>query len=461
MLVPRIAVLLTAALGAATAQQPTHVDPNFAYGTPGAQQPGPADSLYRAGREFLNRGDWGRAARAFKDVATKYPRSIYEADLPYYEAAARYRIGTTEELRVAAKLLEVRASRLITPGATPTSNAGFAPGRRTQDADVVGLYIQINKTLAGRGDNNASAIVARAAQSGVTCDRDENSIKTEAISALTQMDPATALPILQGVLAKKDECSVDLRKGAVFVLGRRGDSVAAAMLASAAKSDPSADIRLAAIGWLPKLRGDAGVNMLEEILRTDTSTRIQRAVVRTLAASDNARARSSMRALIERKDAATSLRVEAVSAFNNDRGSLDDNAFLRASYARVDNDEVKYALVNTIGRIGGAENDQWLLALARNASEPSQFRSAAVLRLVRPNTSVADLMKLYEISDTQETRLRIVSYLDSRREQDAADKLVEIFRTSTERNVKLQALTALMRRKDPRAAQLTQEWLNR
>ena len=245
----------------------------------------------------------------------------------------------------------------------------------------------------------------RAAQSGVTCDRDEISIKTEAISALTQMDPATAFPILQGVLAKKDECSVDLRKGAVFVLGRRGDSVAATLLAGAAKSDPSRDVRVSAIGWLPKVQGDAGVNMLEEILRTDTSTQIQRAVVRTLTASDNPRARASMRGLIERKDAVTSLRVAAVEAFNNERASLDDAAFLRTSFGRVDNDQVKYALVNTIGRIGGAENDQWLLALAKNPNEPSQFRSAAVLRLVRQNTSVADLMKLYEISDAQESRL--------------------------------------------------------
>ncbi len=44
---------------------------------------------------------------------------------------------------------------------------------------------------------------------------------------------------------------------------------------------------------------------------------------------------------------------------------------------------------------------------------------------------------------------------------ETADKLVEIFRTTTEKNVKLQALTALTKRKDPRAAQLMQEWLSR
>ena len=35
---------------------------------------------------------------------------------------------------------------------------------------------------------------------------------------------ATALPIIKRVLDKKDECTAELRKRAVFMLGRRGDA---------------------------------------------------------------------------------------------------------------------------------------------------------------------------------------------------------------------------------------------
>ena len=72
----------------------------------------PEDSVYRLAREILNRGDYGRAAQMFKEIAQKYPKSVYSSDLPYYEAWSRYRIGTTEELRAAVKLLEPRASKL-------------------------------------------------------------------------------------------------------------------------------------------------------------------------------------------------------------------------------------------------------------------------------------------------------------------------------------------------------------
>ena len=59
----------------------------------------PADSAYRFAQDMLNRGDYGRAAQLFRDIAQKYPKSSYQNDLPYWEAYARYKIGTTDELK--------------------------------------------------------------------------------------------------------------------------------------------------------------------------------------------------------------------------------------------------------------------------------------------------------------------------------------------------------------------------
>jgi hypothetical protein len=153
--------------------------------------------------------------------------------------------------------------------------------------------------------------------------------------------------------------------------------------------------------------------------------------------------------------------VEVVNAFSSERSTPEDVAFLRAAYGRVDNEPVKHALINTIGRVNGPENDQWLTNLARNTNEPSQFRSTAIQRLVRSNTTVADLMRLFEISDSRDTRARIVNALNGRREPEAADKLVEIFRQTTELNTKTQILDLLTRRKDPRVPQLVQEIINK
>jgi len=432
---------------------------DFRVHAPQFVQGDPADSLYRLAHDLLARGEYGRSAQMFKDIAQKYPKSTYQDDLPYYEAWARYKIGTTDELRNAAKLLEPRASKLIgVVNASSNSSVqyfGFNGRRRTSEGDVVGLYLRVNSALAQRGDRSAADIVTRAAQSGTnTCDADEMQVKREAMGALSNMDPAQAMPIIKAVLNKKDECSVELRKSAIFMLGRRGDPEAASLIGATAKGDPSSSVRAEAISWLPKLQGDAGVNMLEEILRTEQDQNIQRAVVRTLTSSDNQRARSSMRALIDRKDAPTTLRVEAVNSFNNERATNEDAAYLRSLYSRADNDQLKTAIIGAVARIGGQENDQWVLNLAKNQSEPSQFRATAISRLMRSNMPVSDLIKLYDASDSYDIRTRIVSALEGRKEPEAADKLYDIARNSTVINIRTQAFNALTRRKDPRSEKL-------
>src|SRR5581483_8723405 len=202
---------------------------------------------------------------------------------------------------------------------------------------------------------------------------------------------------------------------------------------------------------------DAGVAALEDVLRTEQDERIQRAVVRTLVASDNAKARNSMRALIDRKDAPLSLRIDAINSYNNDRATTDDAAYLRGLYSRADNDRIKEAIIGAIARMGGAENDAWVLSIAKNPNESSQLRSQAISRLLRGNVSIADLGKLYDASDALSIRQQIVNQLDRRTEPEAADKLVDIVKNSTVVNIRQQALNALMRKKDPRTTQLVQE----
>src|SRR3954470_8833621 len=52
----------------------------------------PADSLYSAGREAINHGDFRRAASLFAEISAKYPRSEYAPDAPYWRAFALYKV---------------------------------------------------------------------------------------------------------------------------------------------------------------------------------------------------------------------------------------------------------------------------------------------------------------------------------------------------------------------------------
>jgi HEAT repeat protein len=447
---------------------PMAIGRDFTDRTPPAPwaQGDPADSVYRIARDALGRGDYGRAARLFAEIPQKYQTSAYKNDAIYYEALARYKVGTTDELKQASKVLEPLV-KPGTPAASSTTNVtgqGFVSFNRRgpSDSEVTALYVRINGALGQRGDAQASKRVDDIVKQGgnAPCDQEDIQVRTEALNALSQMDPAGALPSLRKVLDRKDECNASLRRNAVFILGRRNDAESSALLLSIAKTDPNSGVRSEAINFLARTPGDAGINALEEILKTEQDERIQRAAVRALMSSDNARARASMRALIDRKDAPLNLRIEAINSLNTDRATQEDVKYLKDLYARADNDAMKRAVIDAVGRMGGAETDQWILAIARNNNESSSIRATAMSRLYRSNISIADLNKLYDAADSRDIRVQIISILQGRKEPEAADKLVEIVKTGTDINLRKQAINALQRKNDPRSAQLFQDILD-
>ena len=432
----------------------------------------PADSVYRIARDALGRGDYGRAARLFAEVTQKYPNSAYKNDSYYYEALSRYKVGTTDELKQAAKVLEPLLKVGSGTGAgsgggagssTVVSGAGFASYsvrlRGTSDSEITALYVRINGALAQRGDREAAQRIEKYNAAGGPCDQEDIQVRTEALNALSQMDPAGALPSLRKVLERKDECNATLRRNAVFILGRRNDAESSALLLNIAKTDPNTSVRSEAINFLARTPGDAGINALEDILKTEQDERIQRAAVRALMSSDNQRARASMRALIDRKDAPVNLRIEAINSLNSDRATQEDVKYLKDLYARAESDAMKRAVIDAVGRMGGAETDQWILAIARNNNESSSIRATAMSRLYRSNISIADLNKLYDAADSRDIRVQIISILQGRKEPESSDKLADIARNGTDINLRKQAINALMRKNDPRSAQLFQDIL--
>src|SRR5688500_6836623 len=137
-------------------------------------QAGPADSLYRLGREAINRGDFRRAASLFAEISAKHARSEYAADAPYWRAFALYKAGRDDDLREALKSLDAQQAKF--PKATTI-------------ADGKELAIRIRGLLAQQGDVESAEKVQRAAGQNRPCVRDSNDdeIRAAAMNALLQM----------------------------------------------------------------------------------------------------------------------------------------------------------------------------------------------------------------------------------------------------------------------------------
>jgi HEAT repeat protein len=268
----------------------------------------PQDSVYREARTLFNRGEWRRAATMFAQVASRTPVSSYAPDALYYQAFALYRIGGVSELREGLAALDDRKAR-------------FPRARNPEEAEE--LALRIGGALAARGDRSAvNRVRENATAAAAACDTEEAQVRASALSVLMRNDPDAAMPLLVRVLDRKDDCSVSLRKSAVMLIGTKGDATSKTKLADVARSDPSTEVRADAIGYLAKVSGDEVVGALEAVIRNESEEEnVQRAAVRALGAHESGRARSAIRALVERSSAPERLRLEAISTFDRNATS--------------------------------------------------------------------------------------------------------------------------------------------
>lgn len=398
----------------------------------------PADSLYRVAHGLFSRHEYRAAAERYSEVRAKHPDSRYFCDAAYYEAFARYRLGTPADLRTASAVLEGSSDRC--------SDA-------TRRADVPELRSRIDGALARSGDGAAAERVRRTASQGLTvCDREEQNVKIEALSALSQMEPETAAPVLRNVLNSKDECLAPVRRQALGLVARRNDGESVTLLSAAARTDPNRTNQLEAVRALARMNTDASYAAIEAVMRTTTDERLQTEMVSTLARNEQPRAQMIVRTLIDRNDVSPRVRVSAINALATRREVPTE--YWRSAYGRMDTDDLRRAVMAALARQNTDEAQQVLLGIARSPAEPTAIRTNAIAR-VQGTAPLDGIYGLLTSADSRSLRLAIVNALASRNEPEATARLIEIARTNTDPDVRAAAIRALSRsprREDPRVA---------
>jgi HEAT repeat protein len=424
----------------------------------------PADSLYRAAREALDRRDYRRAAELFAQVPTRFPRSGYAADAYYWRAFSLYRVGGTAQLRAALQALDTQRDR-------------FPKAATKGDANALSHRIQ--GELARQGDPEAAAQVAAAAEDAVRvppvpplppvplqpplppgadsrCADDEDDTKLAALSALQQMDDERARPILRRVLARRDPSSVCLRRKAVFLIAQENADGNEDILLETARNDPDREVREQSVFWLSQVGTDRAVSALDSILRTSKDPGLQEKAVFALSQHDSPRAQQALRTYAERPDLPTETREKAIFWIGQS-GGAENEAFLRALYGRLTEESLRNKVLFSISQAGGAENDRWLLGVARDAQQPIELRKQALFWAGQGGASIADLAGLYGTMPDREMREQLIFVYSQRDEPAAVDKLLDIARREPDKELRKKALFWLGQSSDPRAAKALQD----
>lgn len=403
-----------------------------------------AEALYRSARRALNNSEFQDAARMFSELREGYPGSDYVGDSYYFEAFALYRSGAMREMERGLALLDSQARDFPSASTRP---------------DAPSLRLQIEGGLARRGDGSAGARVAE--QASGPCDSGDQDLRAMALNALLQMNAERALPILKEVLQSRDECSVELRRRAVFLVSQHMTDETVSILLELAHRDPDPDseVREQAVFWLSQVDSEEAVDALESILSTSDDSNLQEKALFALSQHSSARAFDILRGFAERSDAPEELRANAIFWLGQRNGG---GAYLRELYGSVDGEELKERIIFSVSQSGEEEDGEWLLELALDPSEDVETRKRALFWAGQSGLDVNRLSGLYESVSDREMKEQVIFVLSqSSRDSEAVDQLLEIAENEEDPDLKRSVIFWLGQSDDPRVAEYLLELIRR
>jgi TolA-binding protein len=413
-----------------------------------------SDSLYRAAVTAMNDGEYTRAATLFQRVADRYPDSPRASQALYYRAYSLFKAGGSRNLSSALSTLEILRAEY-----------GTAYNR----LDGSTLRIEVCGVLARQGDERCASEVVRRADpertpesrttpaSSCPKEGDDNDDRIAALNALLQMNAEMALPVLEKVLARRDDCWT-LRKQALFLVSQKRNDRAVDMLVNAARNDPHAEVREQAIFWLGQTNSERAVDILSEILERSGDVELQKKAVFALTQTRSTRGRQIIRDVATRDNAPREVRADAI--FWLGQGRSDDNGqFLRTLYGRLRDDELKDKVIFSLSQQRSAENQRWLMDLALNEREDVEMRKKALFWAGQQGgVTTADLARLYDGMRDREMKDQVIFVLSQRsRDGDAVDKLMSIVKDDCDAELRKKALFWLGQSRDPRSTRFIED----
>lgn len=427
------------------------------------------DSLYRAGREALNAGRYERAAAAFDRIADRYPRSAYAGDALYWAAFARYRLGGTSNLKAALRRLAQQADRY--PQAATRKDGDVLAARingelaRLGNADAAeSVYVAAVPPVppappaaAAPGVSGAvpavpSAAPAGAGAQGGCAGGEDDDVRLAALNALLQMDSERALPILKQVLQRRDACSAELRRKAVFLVSQKRGPGVEDILLNAARNDPDREVRTQAVFWLSQVNTDRAVSALDSVLLGSHDPDVQEKAIFALSQHDSPRAAEILRRFVDRPDVAEDLKEKAIFWIGQ-QDSPENLKYLEDVYPRLSNEDLKEKLVFSVSQMQDPEAGRWLMALALNPNEPLELRKKALFWVGQDRqVPIADLTKLYDTMNDRDMKEQLIFVYSQRNEPQALDELMAIAENEKDPELRRKAIFWLGQSRDPRVA---------
>lgn len=273
---------------------------------------------------------------------------------------------------------------------------------------------------------------------------DDDDLKLYALDALMQADPDRAVPLLEDFL--NGSHSTRLKQHALFVLAQTDSPRAAQILAGLARGGGGGKLQREAIQALGVSDEPAAVAELKKIYDSSSDRDTKRQILQALIASDAAEVAAEV--AIAEKD--PELRRQAIHVL----GAMDATSQLER-VAKVVGPEYRAEIYRAYGIAGDSERLLGIIRTSRDAEE-LQVAIQALGIAGFDDGARQTLLDVYRRSSEKRVK---VSVLNSLMMEDDAETLIEIFRAEDDPQLKRQALQYLSQMDDPEVTRLIEEIL--
>jgi HEAT repeat protein len=209
-------------------------------------------------------------------------------------------------------------------------------------------------------------------------------------------------------------------------------------------------VRQSALRVLSRQENGEGIPALIDLSKNTPDIWLGKQALSVLAQSGDPRARTYLKTAVQRDDVNDEMRVAAIRGIGRDYATTQDAEFLRGLYAKLPSERTKDAVLESLGEMGGTANAKWLMTVAGNNDESLRLRRRAVQLSDRAGTPVADLAQLYDRVDDPQMKEAIISTLANNGTKAATDKLLAIAKNDQNYSMRRRAVNALGRSEDPR-----------
>jgi HEAT repeat protein len=258
-------------------------------------------------------------------------------------------------------------------------------------------------------------------------DEANEELKLYALDGLMSSDSSKALPILEKFL--EGDHSMRLKEHALFVLAQSDDPRARQVLRDMARNSQG-DLRVSAIEVIG-LDGTAeDAALLADIYREASDTETKQAVLEAYLVSEQ----TGQLLDVIRSENDPELRTEAIQVL----GAMEAVGELETLYASAASNQEKVVILEAYAI---TDNTALLVQAARNETDP-EVRQQAIhgLGIVGNRETAGILLELYGASTTKQDKETIMEALMI---QDAADELIQIYRSESDPELKRDAVQML------------------